>query len=231
MEELLTIEKSLYSNLSLVKKYNLLENIRLKLDWLYKNDIYTYEQYKQKLNANTWDALEDAWTLWNPTPKNSGKWGGENEMTFTLDRTNPYYADCQSKNFIQSTYDEHGSPNFDKVTYPRSIVDISDLYEKMSIEAIAKRGGGKNSLQEIAQVRMEKELRPIIQKWAKDQNKQYDPYWCFYEWRDANNLVPHEDTNCQTMRLVYRPAHQAFKHRGGVANAINIKKHFDNIIF
>lgn len=227
MEELLTIEKSLYSNLSLVEKYNLLENIRLKLDWLYKNDIYTYEQYKQKLNANTWDALEDAWTLWNPTPKNSGKWGGENEMTFTLDRTNPYYADCQSKNFIQCTYDEHGSPNFDKVTYPGSIVDISDLYEKMSIEAIAKRGGGKNSLQEIAQVRIEEELRPIIQKWAKDQNKQYDPYWCFYEWRDANNLVPHEDTNCQTMRLVYRPAHQAFKHRGGVANAINIKKHFD----
>lgn len=82
MEELLTIEKNLYSNLSLVKKYNLLENLRLKLDWLYKNDIDTYEQYKQKLNANTWNALEDAWTLWNPTPKNSGKWGGENEMTF-----------------------------------------------------------------------------------------------------------------------------------------------------
>lgn len=227
MKELSTIEKSLYSNLSLVKKYNLLENIRLKLDWLYKNDIYTYEQYKQKLNSNTWDALEDAWTLWNPTPKSKGNWGGTNDMTFTLDSTNQYYADCKSKNFIQCTYDEHGSPNFDKVTFPGSIVNISDLYEEMSIDAIAKRGGGKNSLQEIAQARMEEKLRLIIQKWAKDQNKQYDPYWCFYEWRDANNLVPHEDTNCQTMRLVYRPAHQAFKHRGGVANAINIKRHFD----
>ncbi|MDE6380850.1 MAG: hypothetical protein K2L11_10280 [Muribaculaceae bacterium] len=29
------------------------------------------------------------------------------------------------------------------------------------------------------------------------------------------------------MRLVYRPAHLAFKHRGGVANAINIKTHFN----
>ncbi|MDE6478799.1 MAG: hypothetical protein K2L45_00905 [Muribaculaceae bacterium] len=28
------------------------------------------------------------------------------------------------------------------------------------------------------------------------------------------------------MRLVYRPAHTAFKHRGGVANALNIKSHF-----
>ena len=27
------------------------------------------------------------------------------------------------------------------------------------------------------------------------------------------------------MRLVYRPAHLAFKHRGGVANAVNIKTH------
>jgi hypothetical protein len=31
------------------------------------------------------------------------------------------------------------------------------------------------------------------------------------------------------MRLVYRPAHQAFKHRGGVANAINIKRHFEKL--
>ncbi len=39
-------------------------------------------------------------------------------------------------------------------------------------------------------------------------------------------LVKGSDTDCRTMRLVYRPAHTAFKHRGGVANAINIKSHF-----
>ena len=227
VDEILELEKQLYTKISISKKYEILEIIRIKLDNFYKNDEKKYKYYEEKLRPKTWSALEEAWKLWNPTPKSKGNWGGANDMTFTLDSTNQYYDDCLNENFIQCTYDEHGSPNFDKVTFSGSIVNISDLYEEMSIDAIAKRGGGKNSLQEIAQARMEEQLRPVIQKWAKDQNKQYDPYWCFYEWRDANNLVPHEDTNCQTMRLVYRPAHQAFKHRGGIANAINIKKHFD----
>ena len=227
MENLLLIEKSLYLDIAVAEKYHLLESMRLRLDWLYRNDVDTYEQCKRHLKENTWDALEDAWTLWNPTPKSKGRWGGENDMTFTLDVTNPYYEDCRNKDFVQCTYDEHGSPNFDKVTFGLSLVDIHDLYDELSIDVIAKRGGGRNSLQEIAQARMEEKLRLIIQKWAKENNKKYDSYWSFYEWRDVNNLVPHEDTNCQTMRLVYRPAHQAFKHRGGVANAINIKRHFD----
>lgn len=51
-------------------------------------------------------------------------------------------------------------------------------------------------------------------------------------WRNEHDLVPHEDTNCRTIRLVYRPAHEAFDHRRGIANAKNIKKHFnhDNIV-
>ena len=48
----------------------------------------------------------------------------------------------------------------------------------------------------------------------------------FWQWRDTLDLVPHEDTDRRTMRLVYRPAHTAFKHRGGVANAVNIKTQF-----
>lgn len=47
-----------------------------------------------------------------------------------------------------------------------------------------------------------------------------------YRWRDSNDLVPHEDTDCKKIRLVYRPAHEAFKHRGGIANAKNIIMHF-----
>ena len=87
---------------------------------------------------------------------------------------------------------------------------------------IQKRGGSPNSLQEIAQDRMIPTLKPSIEAWAKSNGRESD----FWQWRDSLNLVPHEDTDCRTMRLVYRPAHTAFKHRGGVANALNIKSHF-----
>lgn len=226
INDLLLIEQSLYSNLRVVEKYDLLEKMRTKIDYLYNNDRETYEFCKNKLKTNTWDALEDAWTLWNPTPKSNGSWGGANNMTFTLSPSNDHYNECYAKNFTQCSYDIHGEPDFGRVTYPGSIVDISDLYDTLSIDVIKKRGGGRNSLQEIAQDRISASLQNDIVRWAKNNNVEYDPYWCFYNWRDALNLVPHEDTNCRTMRLVFRPAHEAFKHRGGIANAINIKRHF-----
>ncbi|MBD5262452.1 MAG: hypothetical protein HDS39_00050 [Bacteroides sp.] len=40
------------------------------------------------------------------------------------------------------------------MTFPGSIVDISDLYDNLSADNIQKRGGSRYSLQEIAQNRM-----------------------------------------------------------------------------
>lgn len=181
-----------------------------------------YLEAKNKLKHNTWGALEEAWKLWHPTPSSHVEWIGENNRICVLKTTHSLYSECKKLHFLECSYDDHGSPDFTSVTYPDSIVNISDLYDTLSSDEIQKRGGAKHSLQEIAQKRMEKQLQKVINKWAKKNNCEPD----FYKWRDANNLVPHEDTNCRTMRLVQRDAHTAFKHRGGVANAINIKNHF-----
>ena len=218
----LDLEKNLYKPGKVTDKYDILEGIRIELDRLYNGDRSKYEALKNSLRPNTWAALEDNWTLWNPVPKNHVEWIGPGEMTCRLKSSHPHYRECAEKGFTECVYDEHGSPDFDKVTFPGSVVEISDLYDSLSVDNIQKRGGGPNSLQEIAQMRMVPNLKKAIQKWARETGNPED----FWEWRNALNLVPHEDTNCRTMRLVYRPVHIAFKHRGGVANAINIKTYF-----
>ena len=62
-------EKKLYSPGKVVDKYDVLEKIRLELDRLYKEDRAKYDEILKLLKANTWVALEDNWTLWNPVPK------------------------------------------------------------------------------------------------------------------------------------------------------------------
>lgn len=228
IKTILKLEERLYSSIGVADKYGILEQIRLILDKLRIADKEKFDLCESNLKENTKDALKVARKLWDPTPNNGlgGEWGGYNDMTYTLKKANQHFSECARRDFIKCTYDQHGSPNFDKVTIPGSIVNIEDLYDKLTIDALNKRGGGPNSLQELAQKRMSMKLEPLIKKWAKERGITYDPYECFYKWRDENNLVPHEDTDCRTMRLVYRPAHIAFKHRGGIANAKNIKSHF-----
>lgn len=220
--KILDWEKKLYSPGKVTDKYEILEKIRIELDKLYRVDRTKYEELKNILKPHTWEALEDNWTLWNPVPKSHADWIGPGEMTCRLNPSHPNYRECAEQGFTECTYDEHGSPDFSDVTFPGSVVDISDLYDSLSSDNIQKRGGSAKSLQEIAQMRMVPNLKSAIRKWAKETGNTED----FWEWRNALNLVPHEDTNCRTMRLVYRPVHIAFKHRGGVANAINIKNHF-----
>ena len=227
MKQIMIWERILYTKLSVPEKYAILEKIRLELDRLYREDRAAYDGCRQQLKPNTWDALEDAWKLWDPVPKSNGVWSGPGDRTCSLKSSSPYYANCADKGFLRCEYDEHGSPDFGPVTFPGSVVDISDLYDSLSVDSIQKRGGSGNSLQEIAQSRMVGQLETVLREWAERNHVEYDAYTCFYRWRDENNLVPHEDTDCRTMRLVFRPAHQAFTHRGGVSNAVNIKKHFD----
>ncbi len=222
-DKILNWEKQLYSKGKVSDKYALLEQMRIELDHLYVNDRTVYDAVREALKQNTWDALEELWTLWNPVPKTHVEWIGPGERTCRLKPSHPRYSECIEKDFTQCTYDEHGSPDFSKVTFPNSVVDVSDLYDSLSVDNIQKRGGGANSLQEIAQNRMAIKLQPIIERWAEENNCKAD-YWI---WRDSLDLVPHEDTDCRTMRLVYRPVHTVFKHRGGVANAITVKTHFE----
>lgn len=217
-------ELKLYENRSVAEKYSILEAMRLELDRLYREDRQAYDKCRAALKENTWEALEENWKLWDPVPKSNVVWEGKNDCTCRLLPSHPCYAECAAQGFTVCEYDLHGSPNFDAVTFPGSIVDISDLYDKLSSDNIQKRGGSPNSLQEIAQERMARNLERAVNEWAKANHCEAD----FWTWRDAMNLVPHEDTDCRTMRLVYRPAHLAFKHRGGVSNAINIKNHFNN---
>lgn len=222
IQELLALEQQLYSNIGISSKYDILEQMRVILDNLYNCNIETYNKARKCLKTNTWEALEEAWKLWDQCPTNNVDWSGNNQTVCTLKHSHPQYEACYNLNFITCSYDMHGSPDFSFVTFPKSIVNVSDLYDILSSEQIKKRGGSRESFQEIAQERMSIQLRPIIEKWATENNRKPD----FYKWRDAHDLVPHEDGDCCTMRLVYRPAHKAFTHRGGVANAINIKNHF-----
>ena len=245
IKEALNLEKKLYQSHSIVEKYDCLESLRLLIDSYYAegrdgqhfwhkcescnftlSDYCRYDKCKSSLNSNTWDALEEAR---KPVlPKTNGVWNKDND-TFELSEENTYYSECKAKNFIRCRYDRHGSPDFDAVTHKNSIVEISDLYERYTIEQLDDRGKGKKSLQYVAQTeRMAPKLSTEIREWWKLNrgDAEFILEDAFWEWRDALNLVPHEDTNCRTMRLVYRPAHKAFKHRGGISNAINIKKHF-----
>ena len=219
---MLNQEAKLYQHSPVAEKYDILEDMRLDLDRLYQKDRPTYDRYRAALKPNTWDALEENWKLWNPVPKSHVVWEGPNECTCRMLPSHPNYQECTARDFTVCRYDLHGSPDFDAVTFPGSVIDISDLYDSLSSDNIQKRGGGPNSLQEIAQNRMIPALKPAIEAWAKANGCEAD----FWKWRDSLDLVPHEDTDCRTMRLVYRHAHTVFKHRGGVANALNIKSHF-----
>lgn len=215
-------ESKLYQSRPVAEKYAILEGMRLEIDRLYRDDRPAYDRIRGALKANTWDALEENWKLWDPAPKSHVVWEGPNDCACRLKPSHSQFEECAKWGFTVCKYDLHGSPNFDAVTFPGSVVDIADLYDMLSIDNIQKRGGGSHSLQEIAQGRLAQKLKGVIAEWAKVNNREAD----FWQWRDSLDLVPHEDTDCRTMRLVYRPAHLAFKHRGGVANAINIKSHF-----
>ena len=219
---MLTQESKLYQFIPVAEKYAILESMRFELDRLYRDDRHTYDHYRAVLRQNTWDALEENWKLWDPVPKSHVVWEGPDDCTCRLKPSHPNFKECDAVDFTVCRYDLHGSPDFNAVTFPGSVVDISDLYDELSSENIQKRGGSRYSLQEIAQNRMIPQLKPAIEAWATANHREPD----FWQWRDSRNLVPHEDTDCRTMRLVYRPAHTAFKHRGGVANALNIKSHF-----
>lgn len=229
-ERVLTNKSSSVTNKALS-----LEDLRLYLEDIKEKDPEMNQMIYDSLNSETQKALDKLnIEVWRPTPKEgtNGKWLSSNSgHRYRLSESNKFYQECKELGFIECDYGLDGNPNFDQVTYPNTIVDISELYDKYSINALKKRGGGSSfssSFQDVAQEKIAKLNSSVIQDfWSKKHSSEkFDLYKAYYEWRDSLDLVPHEDGNCRTLRLVKRSAHTVFTHTGGISRVCNVKKYF-----
>lgn len=224
------IEQQIYSSSTIRDKYDYFEKLRLHINSTADTNPDLNERCYQAMKPKTQRALDERnQNLWAETPISGGNWSGKRGLsTFSLNQNSIDYMNIRQYGITKCKYDIHGSPDFTPVTETNSIVDVSDLYDKYSISELDKRGGGWNSFQEVAQRRMTDRMETKIHSWWKNnyQGEHFDKYDAFYKWRDANDLVPHEDTNCKTMRLVKRPVHKIFTHCGGISNAKLIKTYF-----
>ncbi|MBO7480622.1 MAG: hypothetical protein J6T63_00780 [Bacteroidales bacterium] len=224
------IERQIYNSSTVKEKYDYFEKLRLHINSTAETNPDLNERCYQAMMAMTQKALDERnEKLWSKTPISGGSWSSKRGMsTFILYQSSTAYMNTKQFDMTKCKYDIHGSPDFTSVTSPNSIVDVSDLYDKYSISELDKRGGGWNSFQEVAQRRMADRMTNKIHSWWQNNHpgESFDKYDAFYKWRDANDLVPHEDTNCKTMRLVKRPVHEVFKHCGGISNAKIIKSYF-----
>ncbi len=232
INEALLLESKLFDlSYSIASKNEILEKLRLHLESTKESDPDLNEKCYQALRPNTQKALDKFNEFYGTAPKNStgGHWTGDRaNSTYILSKQNTYYNECKQCGMQECTYNNSFEPDFTKATHPNSVVEVSDLYEKYTSNELSKRGGGKTSFQEVAQNRMAQNLDSELRSWWRQNHKNelYDQYKAFYEWRDAHNLVPHEDANCKTMRLVNRSVHKAFTHAGGISHAIAIKDYF-----
>lgn len=228
IQEALRLESMLRSTeYGIASKNDILEQLREHLAKTFYTDRELNERCYQTLQVNTQKALDKFNSFVGETPKN-GTWTGERgQSLFKLSQLNIHYAKCKSLGFIACKYTSF-EPDFTPVTWPKSVVDISDLYTIYSCAELEKRGGTKSSFQYRAQMRIAKRIDPELREWWKKNQKQeeYDQEAAFWAWRNANDLLPHEDANCRTLRLVKRSAHMAFTHAGGIAHAKVIKDYF-----
>lgn len=228
IQEALRLESMLRSTeYGIASKNDILEQLREHLAKTFYTDRELNERCYQALQQNTQKALDKFNSFVGETPKN-GTWTGERgQSLFKLSQLNIHYAKCKSLGFIACKYTSF-EPDFTPITWPKSVVDISDLYAIYSCAELEKRGGTKSSFQYRAQMRIAKRIDPELREWWKKNRKQeeYDQEVAFWAWRNANDLLPHEDANCRTLRLVKRSAHMAFTHAGGIAHAKVIKDYF-----
>ena len=225
------LEREVYSRSTVTSKYEKFEELRLHINITADTNPDLNERCYQAMRPSTQKALDkrnEIW--WGKTPKNGirGKWTGERGMsTYILNPISRAYKRAKPFGMTECKYDNYGTPNFDSITENGSIVNISDLYDNYSASGLDKRGGSWNSIQEVAQRQMADNMEYKIHSWWKQNHpgEIFEKYDAFYKWRNANDLVPHEDNNCKTMRLVKRPVHEIFKHCGGIANAKIVKKY------
>ena len=228
IEEALRLQSMLREmSYGIAHKNEILNQLREHLAKTFYTDPELNERCYQALEKNTQQALDNFNSFVGKTPRN-GVWIGERgQSLFKLSQLSIHYATCSKIGFIACQYNSF-EPDFSSITWPNSVVDISDLYAKFTCAQLKKRGGSMDSFQYVAQMRMAEQLDAELRKWWQQNrgNEAYNQHAAFWAWRNANDLVPHEDANCRTMRLVDRSAHKAFTHAGGVAHANIIKTYF-----
>ncbi len=210
-----------------------LKKMFLYLNRLKEEDREQYEAVCNSLDNKTVDALQKLKRCIR-YPRKSIKEPSEKttngKMVF-LSEKHQFYEDCKKAGMIVCEYGPAGEPNFDCATEKDTVVDCSDLYDKYTSSQLKRRGGGHSfdsSFQDEAQKRIAQNKRlEINDYWNKHHpNEQFVLYDAYYKWRDWKNLVPHEDANCKTMRLVNRVVHKTFVHIGGVSLIRIIKDFF-----
>lgn len=212
----------------LEKLYSYLERIK-------KENPNLYGELYNSLNPDTKKALNKLdEIMWRPTPREGrrGHWEGtSNGNKFVLSESDPSYEACKEVGMTDCEYGHTGGPNFDRATEKGTVVSCEDLYDKYDSKQLDRRGGGNSfngSFQDRAQERIAiKKQSEILEYWKRNHpNDTFYLYNAYYEWRNSKNLVPHEDANCRTLRLVYAPVHKAFGHSGGIARIRIIKDCF-----
>lgn len=228
IQEALRLESILHDiTCGITDKNDILEQLRKHLAKTFYTDRELNERCYHALQGNTQKALDKLNSFAGKTPSN-GIWVGERgQSLFKLSQLSIHYATCNKIGFIACQYNSF-EPDFSSITWPHSVVDISDLYAEYTCAQLKKRGGSRDSFQYKAQMRMAEQLDAELRKWWQQNrgNEAYNQHDAFWAWRDTNDLVPHEDANCRTMRLVDRSAHKAFTHAGGVSHAYIIKTYF-----
>ena len=141
-DKILDWEKELYSSGKVADKYDILERIRLELDRLYKEDRPKYDNLEKALKPNTWEALEDNWTVWNPVPKNHAEWVGPGEMTCRLKATHSNYQECVDKCFTECIHTMNMVAPISVRLLSRVILLTSQLYMILFHPTIYKREEG-----------------------------------------------------------------------------------------
>lgn len=205
-----------------------LKKMFLDLYLLKEKDGKQYDAIYKSLNENTKEALVKFKRCIRYPRKNIKTSDGKK---FFLSEKHPFYEECKESGMVVCEYGPAGEPNFDCATEKDTVVDCSDLYDKYTSTQLKRRGGGHgfdSSFQDEAQKRIaqNKQLE-INDYWNKNYpNEQFVLYDAYYKWRDWKNLVPHEDANCKTMRLVNRVVHKTFVHIGGVSLIRIIKDFF-----
>ena len=151
---------------------------------------------------------------YNNTPKSNGKWSGEAGNSYWLPNRNiiperNQYSNPDGKSWgeILDLYKvrngiqfKEGEPVFDDIAWEEIVLRYEDI--------------GRNEL-----LRLQQNERSVLHNLAFDKLAKAKG-WSLeqtYKYKEENNLVWHEKSDCKTLLLVPRMIHDNITHYGGVS--------------
>lgn len=176
--------------------------------------------------------LEAFWAIRKPSPNSYGHWSGmKGNSTFYFDG---YYVPTDKNTrdgmnwaqLVAAYKQDFNLTGFDGgVRYSNGRIDLSPIaiasvqinYEDSNLDKLRSRGGGDDTVQEIAAPFFSIKLAKAI----KDGG--YKDFWEFKDgmhdgrFKRKTPLVIHEDYDGKTLMLVPKYLHDNWKHYGGIA--------------